>query len=51
MRGFHPDADGKRLKKGNMFDDLKGQPLATGYKAVVWSIHFCLTGKVRHLAA
>ena len=40
VKGDHPthDPDGKPLKKGSLFYDLKGKPLATGYKAVIWSI-------------
>lgn len=40
VKGFHPthDADGKPLKKGDPFYPMKGQPLATGYKGVLWSI-------------
>lgn len=40
VRGFHPthDSSGKPLKQGSPFYEQKGQPLATGYKAVIWSV-------------
>ena len=40
VKGVHPthDSNGKPLKKGSPFYEMKGQPLATGYKAVIWSV-------------
>ena len=40
VKGVHPthDSSGTPLKKGSPFYEKKGQPLATGYKAVIWSI-------------
>ena len=40
VQGVHPmhDAFGKPLKKGSHFFEKRGQPLCSGYKAVVWSI-------------
>lgn len=40
LQGVHPmhDASGKPLKKGSPFYENRGQPLCSGYKAVVWSI-------------
>ena len=40
VKGVHPthDSNGKPLKKGSPFYEMKGQPLATAYKAVIWSV-------------
>jgi len=40
VKGIHPthDSSGKPLKQGSPFYEQKGQPLATGYKAVIWSV-------------
>ena len=40
LQGVHPthDAEGKPLRKGSPFYEQRGQPLCSGYRAVVWSI-------------